>query len=135
MALTPLCREYQVDWLFEKLQDSLKEPNEAFEDLETLLKCILFAEEMNFDQSIKAILINEVSDDFLSFHMSSDFMSLSKNTQVLIARKRLWLLLRKIEKENRTMILNEKDCGLLFIFEDQSVFKFKLNDLEKGYIE
>ena len=102
-------------------------------DIKTLLKCILLAEEMNFDQSVNTNLINTVSDDFLSLHVSSDFMLLCKNTQILIARKRF--LLRKIEKENRTMILNEKDCGFLSIFEDQSVFKFKLNNQEKDYIE
>ena len=104
-------------------------------DIETLLKCILFAEEINFDQSVNTNLINTISDDFLSLHMSLDFMSLCKNTQILIARKRLWLLLRKIQTENRTMILDEKDCGFLSIFEDQSVFKFKLNNQEKNYIE
>ena len=66
--------------------------------------------------------------------MSVDFMALSSKVQVLIARKRMWLLLRNFDKESRKILLNEEDCGFLSIFEDQSVFDFEYNNTEESYM-
>ena len=130
-VLSPLCREYQVDWLLEKMEDCINDGT-YYVTKESTLKNLLLFEEMNFGPCDK--LINTIKDDFPSIHMSVDFMALSSKVQVMIARKRMWLLLRGFDKESRKMLLNEEDCGFLSIFEDQSVFDFEYNDTEEIYI-
>jgi len=88
---------------------------------------------MNFDPC--DVLVNSIEDNFLDIHMSKDFMELSSKMQVLIARKRMWLLLRNSEEKKRKMLFNEEDCGFLSIFDDQFVFDFRFNGSEKEYIK
>ena len=74
---------------------------------------------MEFDEPFILKLINTISDNFIDLHMSSEFMALSKETVIMIARKRLWLLLRNVDE--KALILNKKECGLLSIFDHQAV--------------
>ncbi|XP_066928540.1 uncharacterized protein [Clytia hemisphaerica] len=129
--LSQLCREYQVDWLLEKIRDFINKGR--FLTKRWILKGILLCEAMNFDPC--EVLVNSIEDNFLDIHMSKDFMELSSKMQVLIARKRMWLLLRNSDEKKRKMLFNEEDCGFLSIFDDQSVFDFKFNGSEKEYIK
>ena len=104
-------------------------------ETEDILKYLALSEEMEFGASFDEVLINCLNDSFISIHMCADFMSLSRKMQVMIARKRLWLLLRSFEGDDRIAILNEEDCGLLSIFEEQTAFNFKYNNIEQGLTE
>ena len=133
MVLSPLCREYQVEWLTERIKDYIKETNCYWKS--TVFKCLKLSEEMNFGQSVNESLINELHENFPILQTSTRFMSLSSQMQILIARKRLWLLLRFMKEDNREVLLNEEGYGFLSIFEGQKVFNFKYNGMEKHYIE
>ena len=90
---------------------------------------------MNFGGAFNEAFINRIKDSFIKIHMRADFMSLSRKTQITIARKRLWFLLRILDQNGLNLILNEEDCGFLSIFEGQTVCDFKYNDTEQAYIE
>ena len=130
-ALSPLCREYQVDWLTEKIKESILDEGWNQGETDVTLKYLTLSEGMGFGSSFDEVLINAFSDSFISIHMCPDFMSLSRKMQVMIARKRLWFLLRSFDDDDRSLILNEEDCGFLSIFEEQSVCNFKCNNIEQ----
>ena len=90
---------------------------------------------MDFGPDVEESLINRLDDNFPTLDMNPDFASLSQKTQILIARKRLWLLLRDFDQENRKILLNEEGNGFLSIFVDQTTFNFQYNDVEETYIE
>ena len=81
-----------------------------------------------------APLINSLHDNFHSLQTCSDFPLLSCQKQILIARKRLWLLLRHFGDKDRNSILNEGHIGFLSIFEEQTVCNFQYNRYEEDYI-
>ena len=133
--MAPLCREYQIDWLIETIKKYIKSEIDCAVDKETLLKYLAFSDEMDFGPSVVDHLINAIRENFPSLHMSLGFMSLSSKMQILIARKRLWLLLRNFNENERRILLNKEDCGFLSIFEGQKVFNFEYNNAEKYYLE
>ena len=90
---------------------------------------------MNFGEEVKRTLINEVQDVFPSLQMHPEFSLLSPKTQVLIARKRLWSLLRGFNAKDRSVLLNEIGYGFVTIFEGQSAFEFEYNNSEERYIK
>ena len=85
---------------------------------------------MNFGGAFNEAFINRIKDSFIKIHMRADFMSLSRKTQITIARKRLWFLLRSFEDDDRSALLNEEGCGFLSIFEEQTVCDFQCNNVE-----
>ena len=128
-----LCREYQVDWLAEKIKMFVIKI--AFMDTDEILKYLVLSEEMDFGKSFDEALINALSDSFVSIRMKAKFKSLSLTTQIMIVRKRLWLHLRAFNVVSRDHILNMKDIGFLSIFEGQPVIKFADNAFEQKYIK
>ena len=100
-----------------------------------VLKYLHFSEEMDFGASVEGSLINEFSVSFFTIHTCKDFLSLSPKIQILAARKRLWLLLRKLDTEVRSVLLDEEGYGLLSIFEGQPVSNFQYNNSETTYIK
>ena len=90
---------------------------------------------MDFGASFDEALVNELKDPFPSIQMCPEFMSLSRKMQILIARKRLWLLLRGLNLTTLHFILNMEETGLLSIFEEQLEFDFEYNATEKEIIE
>ena len=90
---------------------------------------------MDFGPVNDELLVNSLHDDFHSLQTSSEFSPLTRHKKILIARKRLWLLLRHFKDVDRNLILNEEDQGFLSIFEEQTVFKFQYHKTENAYIE
>ena len=133
-VLAPLCREYQVDWLTNQIKDFIYGDASSNQDKDCILKYLSVSEEMDFGSINDVKLINSLHDNFHSLQTSTDFPLLSRQKQILIARKRLWLLLRHLDEEDRNLILNEEQRGFLSVFEDQTVFKFKYNSSEEDYI-
>ena len=134
-VLAPLCREYQVDWLTNKIIATIKEDASSVDmGKQYILKYLSFSEEMDFGTVNDAPLVNSLHDNFHSLQTCSEFSSLSHNKKILIARKRLWLLLRHLGDEDRNLILNEEDIGFLSIFEEQTVCDFEYNSSEDEYI-
>ena len=117
----------------EKIKDFIKD--EGPNDKKDILKHLVLSDEMDFGASFDKALINGFHDSFISIHMCADFMLLSRKTQIMIARKRLWLLLRSFEDDDRSLVLNEEGCGILSINEEQTVCDFKYNRIEEKYIE
>ena len=132
--LSPLCREYQVDWLIEKIKDYIKSGSISCKT-KNILRYLVYSEEMNFGLDIDTELINSFEDNFHTIQMCSEFQNLSLKMQILIARKRLWLLMRNLKPTDSSVLLNDENYGLLSIFEEQSVFNFKFNCEEEDYIE
>ena len=99
-----------------------------------ILEYLVLSKEMAFGAAFDEVLINGFRDSFISIHTCLDFMSLSRKTQITIARKRLWFLLRSFEDDDRSLILNEKGCGFLSIFEEQAVVGFEYNYTEQKCI-
>ena len=90
---------------------------------------------MDFGVSFDESLINGLKEPFPSIQMCPEFMSLSRRMQILIARKRLWLLLRGFDLIPQYITINLERLGFLSIFEEQPVFNFEFNSFEKEYIE
>ena len=129
---------YQLDWLTNKIKDFIEEDVASEwwgQGKEYFLKYLSFSEEMDFGPVNDVVLVNSLHEDFHSLQTCSEFSSLTRHKKILIARKRLWLLLRHFKDEDRNLILNEKDHGFLSIFEEQTVFKFQYHKTENAYIE
>ena len=119
--------------MMEKLKNYILETRIMTKEI--IPKYLAFCEKMDFGTGVEESLVNRLVDNFPTVQMNPDFASLSSQMQVLIARKRLWLLLRNFDEKNRKMLLNEEGYGLLSIFADQTTFNFEYNDEEKRYIE
>eukprot|EP00111_Clytia_hemisphaerica_P000482 TCONS_00001385-protein len=136
--LAPLCREYQVDWLTKKIKDFIRvraaRLNKKGSKI-VALNYLSFSEEIGFDESNDTLLVNSLSCGFHSLQTCLEFSVLSRHKQVLIARKRLWLLLRHFFDKYRDLILNEEGFGFLSLFEEQTVFDFQYNKTECAYIK
>ena len=94
-SLTSLCQEYQVDWLMRKVESYLEEIELSTSD--RILEYLRVASGMDFEVAFDNIL-NQINESFPYLQTNKLFTILERKTQVVIARKRLYLLLQCLNK-------------------------------------
>ena len=92
--LSPLCQEYQIDWLIDRIRRHISICTTSKSN--TLLEYLLIADRIGFN--LEERLTNQISEPFPILQTYTEFSQLNRRTQILIARKCLWkLLMDKIE--------------------------------------
>ena len=132
-SLCKLCHEYQVDWLSLKAMEYLKTftVNEKPQNKpQTILKYINLAVFMQWD-NIENHFIDQLNDSFVMLQTLSEFNALDLRLKVLIARKRLWVLLsgKSLDSTFVDTLLNTKGFGMMSALENFEQNKlFTLNE-------
>eukprot|EP00111_Clytia_hemisphaerica_P022846 TCONS_00067242-protein len=92
-ALAPLCQEYQVDWLSNKIESFIR--NCATNRTKTILNYLVLAEDMHFGIEVERSLVSKLLRGFQNISMCLEFLLLSRRMQVWIARRKLADSLKK----------------------------------------
>ena len=124
--LSPLCQEYQIDWLTDKIKSYILQRNVvpttwSTSNTETVLKYLSLADTMSFGHNVEESVIDLINEPFQNVHMESQFLQLSQRIQILIARKLLWrvYMVNLTRIKNGVLVLSSViDHALLLIFDD-----------------
>ena len=92
-VLAPLCQEYQVDWLSNKIKSFMKT---CSGNIKTLLKYIILAGDMNFGIEIQKRLVNKLPGQFQDINMHLEFLLLSRRMKIWITRVKLADLMKDL---------------------------------------
>lgn len=119
-VLATLCKEFDVEWIKEKIKNYL-------EKIETrpgigltskyLLSNLEIASKMEFNEATTN-LVNQLDESFIYIQMYPEFSALDTKGKILIARKRLWFLMNFVDNTTKDLLLNNETAGLLSILKD-----------------
>jgi len=118
-SLCKLFHEYQVDWLSDKVMEYLKtfivQEKPQYQS-QTILNYISLALFMQWE-SIEKQFLDQLTDSFVMLQTLSEFNALDLRLKVLIARKRLWVLLsgKSLDKTFIETLLNTRDFGMVSV--------------------
>ena len=84
-ALSPLCQEYQVDWLLGKIKSFVSGSSSS--NTKTLLRYLTLAEDLDFGFEFEQSLIEKLKDPFPLIQAHFEFLLLSRRTEIWIARR------------------------------------------------
>ena len=90
-------------------------------DTKELLTYLKLASIYGFAQA-EHRLVNQIKENFLKLQMYQEFTWLNIRTKVLLARKRLWTLLKDFQE--RPYLLNTQNVGLLSLLADYEQMEF-----------
>ena len=131
--LAPLCQEYQVDWLTDKIKSYIL--NCSTSNTETILKYLSLADTMNFGHHFEEALIDQIDEPFYSVHIESEFIQLTQRLQILIARKLLWkVYVDKLDTTGVECLSSIIDHSLLSIFDDHQQ-KHLIKSLNRDHLD
>ena len=122
-AFADICKEFQVDWINDRIKSFLETLNmSGDEETHQLLVCLGIASKMNFNEA-EENLVDQMSENFVITQMRQEFSSLDTKTKVLVARKRLGFLMWSCHFGFQNFVevkvfLNNESAGLLSILKD-----------------
>ncbi|XP_066923572.1 uncharacterized protein [Clytia hemisphaerica] len=131
VILAPLCQEYQIDWLADKIKTFICSP---ISNTKTILKYLSITETMNFGHGIEESVINLIKEPFQNVHMESEFLRLNQRLQILIARKLLWKIYLVNIDRRKGPLSSIIDHTILSIFDNQQQ-KYLLETRDKAHCD
>ncbi|XP_066918616.1 uncharacterized protein [Clytia hemisphaerica] len=121
-TLASLCQEYRIDWLLKKIEEFIEEKTVSFSPISTekLLKYLKIASIYGFEKAMEKI-VQKVDKSFITLQMYEEFTWLNTSVKILLARKRLWEIL---PKDERDIIMNTNEITMLSVLADFKQEKF-----------
>ena len=114
-----MSKEFNVEWVKEKIKNHLEKIEinhtpQGSSKSQILLLNLAIASNLEFVQA-EINLVNQLDKSFIFVQMYPEFSSLDTKTKILVARKRLWFLMKFLDDETKDLLLNNESAGLLSV--------------------
>ena len=93
-----------------------------------LLLNLAIASNLEFVQA-EINLVNQLDKSFIFVQMYPEFSSLDTKTKILVARKRLWFLMKFLDDEKKDLLLNNESAGLLSVLTNYNQKPIQFHDM------
>ncbi|XP_066920121.1 uncharacterized protein [Clytia hemisphaerica] len=124
-TLASLCKEYKIEWLMLKIEKFVQDLDMSKLSAKETLVFLKLSSIYGFTKAEQR-LVNQVNEDFLKLQMHQEFTWLNTRAKVLLARKRLWSLLKNFQE--KSYLLNELNVGLLSVLKDYKQYEFEFSN-------
>ena len=74
-------------------------------------------------------LVKQLDKSFIFVQMYPEFSSLDTKTKILVARKRLWFLMKFLDDETKRLLLNNESAGLLSVLTNYNQKPIQFHDM------
>ena len=125
-----LCKEYQIDWLLDKIEGFLNE--KGMENLNMQLKYLQLVQKMGFKDNAEIALVNQITTAYFPVILGNPlFAVLDRSMKLKIAIRRLRNILNyqlvvnpslinlHLNKAEKDSLIYDKEHGLMHFFQNK----------------